>query len=280
MTVAKISRKDIEKSFRAAGCIEADTVMFHSSLKSMGYVEGGPASVYDGILDAAGSGGTVAVPSLWYNGNPEECPKEKFDVKTSPTFVGVIPETFRRDPRALRSNNFSHSVCAIGARAQELTADHGKGRPYPAPWNEQAFAEISPWSKLYQWDALYCFIGVDMTYCTMKHYIESRFIDGLLRQLPPERYMEFRSKIASDCKSVFWFFYPSGKMQLKLEERGLVKKVPLGNTTLLSIRTRPLVDVTLDILRHDPQQWCTPEFFEWICQVQRAVSSSSPGSAD
>ena len=190
------TRRDIAEAFRKAGVVAGDTVMFHGSLKSLGFVEGGAVSVYDGILDAAGPGGTVAAATLWYNGNPEECPKELFDVNTSPTWTGALAETLRRDERSCRSNSFSHSVSAIGARAEELTADHGKGRAYPSPWSEQSFAEISPWSKFYQWNAFYAFIGVDMNSCTMKHYIESRFVDKLLRSLPPERYDEFRNQLA------------------------------------------------------------------------------------
>ena len=266
-----VSREDIKNAFIAAGCKDADTVMFHSSLKSMGYVDGGAETVYNAILDAVGPAGTVAVPSLWYNGNPEECPKEKWDVKTSPTYVGTIPETFRRDPRAFRSDNFSHSVCAIGARAEELTRDHGKGRPYPTPWNDESFAEISPWSKFYEWDTLYCFLGVDMNTCTMKHYIESRFIESLLRKLPPEKYDEFRAEIAHDCKSIFWLFYPGAKMRLKYDELNMLTKVKIGNTELISIRTKTLVHTTLEILAAETEKWCTPEFYQWICKVRNAA---------
>ncbi|MBR2910906.1 MAG: AAC(3) family N-acetyltransferase [Lentisphaeria bacterium] len=266
------TRRDIAEAFRKAGVVAGDTVMFHGSLKSLGFVEGGAVSVYDGILDAAGPGGTVAAATLWYNGNPEECPKELFDVNTSPTWTGALAETLRRDERSCRSNSFSHSVSAIGARAEELTADHGKGRAYPSPWSEQSFAEISPWSKFYQWNAFYAFIGVDMNSCTMKHYIESRFVEGLLRSLPPERYDEFRNQLAKDCKSTFWIFYPGTVMREALEERGLVQRTPIGNTTLLSIRTRPLVEATLEILHADPEKWCTPEFYQWILSLEKARS--------
>lgn len=267
-----VTKQDIKAAFIAAGCVESDVVMFHSSLKSMGHVEGGAAAVYEAVIEAVGKDGTVAVPSLWYNGNREERPKEKFDVRTSPTYVGTIPETFRQDSRAFRSNDFSHAVCAIGARAEELTRDHGEGRLYPSPWNDRAFAEISPWGKLYDWNALYCFIGVDMNTCTIKHYIESRFVDGLLRLLPPEKYTQFRMQIAHDCTSSFWFYYSGVEMRKKLEERGLIRKVALGNTVLMAIRTRPLVDVTLEILSAAPQEWCTKDFYKWICQVRETAA--------
>lgn len=268
-----ITRLDIADAFRKAGAVSGDTVMFHGSLKSLGFVEGGARTVYDGILDAAGPGGTVAAATLWYNGNPEECPREKFDAAASPTWTGILAETLRCDKRSRRSNSFSHSVSAIGARADELTRDHGAGRPYPSPWSEQSFAEVSPWSKFYLWNALYCFIGVDMNSCTMKHYIESRFVEGLLQTLKPERYDEFRSQLAKDCQSVFWIFYPGIPMREALEERGLVCRTPVGNTTLLSIRTRPLVDASLEILRADPRKWCTPEFYDWIIRLEKAAGS-------
>ena len=266
-----VTRTDIVSAFRQAGVVQGDTVMFHGSLSSLGFVEGGASAVYEGILEAASPGGTVGAATLWYNGNPEECPKEKFDVETSPTWTGALAETLRRDRRSLRSSSFSHSVSAIGARAEELTRGHGEGRPYPSPWSEQSFAEVSPWSKFYLWNALYCFIGVDMNTCTMKHYIESRFVEGLLQTLKPERYDEFRSELARDCQSVFWIFYPGAKMREALEERGLVRRTPVGNTTLLSIRTRPLVDASLEILRADPQKWCTPEFYDWILRLEKAA---------
>ena len=266
-----VTRQDIAEAFRKAGVVQGDTVMFHGSLKSPGHVQGGAAAVYDGILDAASPGGTVAAATLWFNGNPEECPKEKFDINTSPTWTGALAETLRLDPRSIRSNSFSHSVSAIGARAEELTADHGAGKPYPAPWSEQSFAEVSPWSRFYSWNALYCFIGVDMNTCTMKHYIESRFIDGLLRTLPSEKYDVFRSKLAKDCDCVNgpWLFYPGARMREALDKTGIIRYTPLGDTTLMSVRTRPLVDCTMEILKSSHLPWCTPEFAQWVEALEK-----------
>ena len=276
MNKMQVSRKDVAAAFRAAGCIDADTVIFHSSLKSMGYVEGGAVAVYNGILDAVGINGTVAVPSLWYNGKPQERKKEDFDVKSSPAYNGTIPEALRLDPRAYRSDNFSHAVCAIGARAAELTGNHGKGKLYPAPWGDEAFAEISPWSKLYEWNALYCFIGVDMNTCTIKHYIESRFVEDMLQKLPPEKYDDFRRELAHDCCGSIlpWAYYPGIKMRSELEARNLITKVKLGSAEVMALRTRPLVDTTTEILRSAPQEWFTTDFCSWMQRVNTAANHS------
>ncbi|MBO5766508.1 MAG: AAC(3) family N-acetyltransferase [Lentisphaeria bacterium] len=269
-----VSRKDIAEAFRAAGCVPGDTVMIHSSMKSIGHVDGNGTAVFDGVLDAAGPGGTVATPSLWYNGKPAERRKEDFDVNSSPAYVGYLPEAMRLDPRSYRSNHFSHAVCAIGARAKELTQDHGNGKLFPCPWDDGAFAEVSPWSKFYQWNALYCFIGVDMDTCTIKHYIESRIVDELLQTLPPERYNDFRMQLGHDCGGGLRMSYNGVKMRERLEELGLIKKVSLGNTTLMTLRTRALVDTTMDILRRELKDWCLTAFYDWSCQVREAAQKN------
>jgi hypothetical protein len=56
--------------------------------------------VIDGFLHAVGPIGTVAAPTLWYH-------------HTNP-------------PMDLADSDINHSVSAIGARAEELTRDHGR----------------------------------------------------------------------------------------------------------------------------------------------------------
>ena len=48
-----VTRGDVTAGARAVGIVPGDTVMFHSSLSSMGAVEGGADAVIDGLLDAA-----------------------------------------------------------------------------------------------------------------------------------------------------------------------------------------------------------------------------------
>ena len=186
--MTEVFQKDVCAAFKNIGAVEGDTVIFHSSLKSMGHVDGGPLTVINGVLDAAGTGGTVAAPTLWWDGKKEKTP-DKFDIKNSPAYNGAIADAMRADSRSLRSNHYSHSISAIGAGATELVSEHGTGRLYPDPWNETAFSEKSPWTKLYERDALYCFIGCTMNVYTMKHWIEGHFITELL-----DKFIEFKGQ--------------------------------------------------------------------------------------
>ncbi|MFW5866632.1 MAG: AAC(3) family N-acetyltransferase, partial [Armatimonadota bacterium] len=122
----QVTREDVTRAAREIGITPGDTLFFHSSLSSMGHVIGGPDAVIDGFLDAVGPEGTVAAPTLCdWEAHEQHLVFERWDPTTSPSFVGAITERFRQRPDAIRSDHATHSVAAIGARAEELTAGHG-----------------------------------------------------------------------------------------------------------------------------------------------------------
>jgi aminoglycoside N3'-acetyltransferase len=263
-----VDAQQVCAAFRTLGALPGDTVIFHASFKSMGHVSGGPQTVFDGILAASAPGGTVAMPSLWYSGKPEETPG-LFHVKSSPTYVGALAEALRLDPRSHRSNHWSHAVAAIGARAQELTRRHQAGQQRPAPWSDTAFASNSPWWRLYKWNALYAFIGVSMRVCTMKHAIEGALVMRHLTGIPAARRAEARATLSMDRVQRLWPYYNSEAMQEELAAEGLLSQAKLGAAKLCAIRSRPLVERTLAKLLAEPEKWLKPPFLEWIAKLEQ-----------
>ena len=259
----RVNAGDVAAGFRAAGAEPGDVVIYHGSLSSMGRVEGGPATVIEGALMAVGPGGTAAMPTLWYNGSKAGKKPENFDVLTSPSYVGALSETFRTDPRSVRSNDFSHSISAIGARAEELVAGHEKSEYLHTPWSCRAFGKDSPWDRLYNWNALYCFIGVTMIVCTMKHYVEARIVAGCLAQADPARRDELAGRLTRIGSPGIWPWYDSEKTGGLLAGRGLVKSGKIGSAGIIGIRTRPLVEETFRILRAAPENWFAADFMAW-----------------
>ena len=75
---------------------KGDIILVHSVLSSMGYVEGGAATVIDALLETVGEDGTVVMSSLtgW---------SDAFDSTTTPSAVGRISEEFRKTKGAVRS---------------------------------------------------------------------------------------------------------------------------------------------------------------------------------
>ncbi|MCK5802207.1 MAG: AAC(3) family N-acetyltransferase [Lentisphaeria bacterium] len=249
--------------FQSVGASAGDTVIYHGSLSSMGMVEGGADAVIEGVRQAVGPQGTVAMPTLWYHGAEPPLDPADWDIDNSPSYVGRLSEVFRTHPESVRSDHFSHSVSAIGARAQELVADHGAGGLHPTPWCPGAFADVSPWQRLYDWNALYCFIGVTFRVLTMKHYMEARIVEEALQGLAPEAREAFTAELSFIGRDGVWAFFNSETLEERLAELGLVRYGKIGSATLRAIPTRELVDTAMPMLRDRAGGWFGEAFLDW-----------------
>ena len=110
-----VTREEIAAALKEVGVQCGDTVMFHSSLSSMGWVVGGADTVIEGFLAAVGTNGTVVVPTLCRMPDGERhLTFARWNIVTSPSCVGHITEVFRHRPDAVRSDHGTHSVSAIG----------------------------------------------------------------------------------------------------------------------------------------------------------------------
>ena len=111
----------IVKDLENLGINKGDVVIVHSSLKSMGNIEGGADTVIDALIEAVGSQGTVLFPALSWT----PCTTTlKFSVNETPACIGYIPNVFRKREGVIRSLHPTHSVCAYGKKALEITKDH------------------------------------------------------------------------------------------------------------------------------------------------------------
>ena len=212
-------------------------VYVHSSLSSMGYVQGGADAVIDAFLDVVGPQGTLCVPTIVYAGRG---PRPPFDVARSPSEVGRITETLRLRPEARRSDNPTHSVAAIGRQADEITAGHAGGEGRPSPWGELAFGHESPWQRFYDLDAICVLLGVDWEVNTMFHYIQSRFIEP------------YWSEFATAPPYPYFDRTPMGR---ELEGAGIVRTSALGSATVTAVSSRPMVDRSIEALNRDPARF-------------------------
>jgi aminoglycoside 3-N-acetyltransferase len=269
----EVRREDVCAGVRSVGvgASEDDVVMFHSSLSSLGNVIGGPNTVIDGFLDAVGPTGTVAVPTLWYHGTEPPMKIEDWDVNTSPSYPGVITETFRQRPDSLRSDNYSHSVSAIGARAVELTRTHGQSGLRPCVFGDGAFAADSPWEKFYQWNVAYCFLGVDFTVNTMGHYMECLVNERWLQRAPEAIRDQLDSELARRGKEGVYSGFNRQLSGERLQDLGLVAFGRIGSATIRCVRARVMVDTLMAMLEAEPEQWFTEGFQAWLARAKGEV---------
>lgn len=85
--------------------------------------------------------------------------------------MGLISETFRRQPGVQRSLHPTHPVLAFGPRAQWIVADH-ETCLYPC-------GPGTPFEKLVELRAKILFYGVSEFHFTLHHYLEHLVKDEL-----------------------------------------------------------------------------------------------------
>lgn len=108
------------------GLKHGDVVLVHTSMKGLGYIDGGPGAVIDAVLSAVGPDGTILFPTL--TGSDTDGPENPpaIDLASTPCarFVGIVPETARQRSDAIRSIHPTHSVVALGANREFWTSGH------------------------------------------------------------------------------------------------------------------------------------------------------------
>lgn len=113
------TKQSLKQDLAAMGLTGAETILIHSSMKSIGEVEGGADTVLDVLMEYFAQGLLLLPTHTWRfmdGGNTV------FDVRNSPCCVGILPELFRQRPGVIRSLHPTHSMAAYGKDAAAYLA--------------------------------------------------------------------------------------------------------------------------------------------------------------
>ena len=231
-----LQQSDFVNGLRALGLGPGEVVFFHSSLSRLGHVEGGAETVIDALVAAVHPGGTVVAPTFNLIAGDR---RANWDVRTTPSTVGLVTETLRHRPEAVRSDHFSHAVAALGPRAQELTRDHVRVRGRDGGW-PGAFGPDSPFDKLYHGDAHYLLLGVDFDVCTIFHYVECWLHEDYWQTLDPDAPFQSVERV------------PLGAA---VEAQGLVTRTMIGSAEVRRMSTRQVVDAARTLVLERPLEF-------------------------
>jgi aminoglycoside 3-N-acetyltransferase len=176
------TRESLGRDLRRLGLQRGMVVLVHSSLRSLGWVSGGPVAVVHALMDVLTPEGTLVmpthsgdltdpakwvnppVPKSWWPIIRESMPA--YDSRFTPTRgMGQVVETFRMWPGVLRSAHPSSSFTAWGAQATFVTEGHAL---------ENDMGETSPLARIYDLDGWVLLLGVGYDSNTSFHLAEYR----------------------------------------------------------------------------------------------------------
>lgn len=178
---------DLANDLRRLGLDDGDIVLVHSSLRSLGYVEGGAATVIAALREVIGEQGTVVVPaqtannchpSRWKTTVGREVPRRSwrqivegmannpFNPAMTPSVnMGRVAEAVRTSRGATRSDHPQTSFAALGPAAAKITDAHAR---------DCHLGENSSLARLVELHAKILLLGVGYAVCTAFHLAEYR----------------------------------------------------------------------------------------------------------
>lgn len=239
-----VTQADIEHGLRELGLHAGAGVMVHSSLRSFGRVEGGPASVIAALMSVLTPAGTLLLPTFNHGVPFEPGGPGVFDPAVTPTINGAIPDAFWRMPGVRRSLDPTHPFAAWGANADRYTVNHHR---------TLTMGPQSPLGLLLADDGYGLLLGVDYTYNTFHHCVETtlntpclgkrseaypvRMPDG---QIVAGRTWGWRN---SSCP-----FTDDNRYGRVMRERGLDRVTKIGGCVATCFRLRDCFDVVAEVL--------------------------------
>jgi len=262
---------------RALGIRPGDSVMLHSAFARHHGFRGTIEELTNVFLDAVGPDGNLLMVSLPYRSSSLQYLSnlKLFDVRTTPSMMGLVSEHFRHRPDVLRSLHPTHPMLANGPKADWLIADHESCK-YPCGTG-------SPFEKIAELDGKAVFLNVPFATFTFFHYLEHRVSPGI--PLPLYSDQPFQVPVVDRMgarRTVTTSVFSSEAIRRRrfhvledeLRRRGLIHERRVGNSCIMAVRLRDTIDCVDEMCR-DGQY-----FYDLAGLPERARYASSLGHKD
>ena len=236
------------EGFQKLGVEQGDTLLVHSSYKSFGEVDGGPETVVRALEAALGTDdeGTLIMPTFNFDFNKGEA----WNVRTTPSRMGVLTELVRKDPRAKRVFHPFYSFAILGKHAEMLGSLLYKS----------AYERNSVFGKLRDLDGKIMVIGLSYNNSmTFFHHIEQmegvdyRFLKQFTGEVTDENgntYTDTFEMLVRDIdKGVMTMVDPMGAL---MEETGVIKSRKIGDADVKMMKANEVYEFTAREMKRDP----------------------------
>ncbi len=246
-----IDQANIASSLKEAGLGAPALLLVHSSLRSVGPIDGGGEAMIEGLRAAVGAQGTLMMPAFNYS---HPLPDPYFDPAQTPGRTGALTEIFRVMPGVRRSLHPTHSVAAVGASADELIREH---------WRVHAFGIESPIDRLAREGGWVLLVGVTHTSNSTIHVGESHA--GAVRffhtpgplpiarmRMPNGSIRDHPLDTTPGCSAAF------NAVEGPLRRRGAIRDLRLGRAACQLVRGRDVIQTVAAMLKDDPRRCSAP----------------------
>jgi aminoglycoside 3-N-acetyltransferase len=162
-----LTRSSLLTDLVRLGLRPGGVVMVHASVRSIGPVTGGVNVVLQALLDAVGPTGTLAAyvdfEPFYEDDDTAEVPVFDKRIAHAARDHGILHETIRTWPGALRSDHPDAGVAAIGPLAAWITTGH----PF-----HYGYGPGTPFARILQANAQVLLLGAPLDTITLLHYAE------------------------------------------------------------------------------------------------------------
>lgn len=270
-SVVHVTSAQLQADLRGLGLLPGDVVWVHSSLKSLGYVEGGAKAVIDALWQSIQPGGTLVIPAYYMLGTilgTCQDPDYVFDPRAMGSNLGAISDTVLKWPGVRRSIHPTHSIAAIGPLAQDIVGDHHRAR--------SAFGQDSPWQRFTAINGKLMGLGISLGPVTYYHHIEDMLGDDFPVEVGyPRRFdlrcVDFEGRPLTVPVTPFnpdlmpvRIDHPSQQANrdafwAEFTARGILHTGPVGQSVSWWMHSQEAFDAICDMARHDRTVYALPE---------------------
>ena len=246
----KTTKKELVRLFKNLGVKKRDTVLIHTSILSLGNLEGGLKAFHNALLSLISNQGNIIVPSFTYSFRR----KKIFDIIKSNCCksIGVYPEYFRNLKNVVRSADPLFSMCCMGPDAKILMRRE----------TNHSFGKKSVFEKIIKKNAL--IIGLGITYTTgfpifmalekkgKVDYRKDKKFFGYSVDKKKRKFQDMAIHFARDEKKFPKLIINREKVGKILEKKKICKNIKFKYGRAISFRTLPFEKENIKLLRNNP----------------------------
>jgi aminoglycoside 3-N-acetyltransferase len=268
VSIVDVEKERLISDLKEMGLNQGDHVSIASALSKVGNIIGGPEAFIDAAIEVIGSEGTLMVNThnRFFHISQIKAANNytPFDSLSTPCWTGLVSETLRKNPQAIRSRHPTNSVAAMGRKAGYLTEGHG---PHSRPYQ--------PYSRLAELGGKSLFIGLGDNLVALRH--EAQYIAGLFDVVPIEMCINYidedgKTRLFSGA-DVYACTRALHRLVPLMRDGGALKEGMVGNAPSILVSTKEALDLMAELLRNDPSlSLCNNITCIWCRELERRMN--------